>query len=99
MQTAERSKGDGTSRPANSGAGAAKKLSWVEGHFARNATKFREVHRAKRLALREPERSAGIRRSIEATAESIAGAPKGRRSRASEGDGYRCAAGAGLVPE
>ena len=29
--------------------------------LVRNATKFREVHRAKRLALREPERSPGIR--------------------------------------
>jgi hypothetical protein len=66
-----------TSRAANSGAGAAEKLSWVADRFVRNATKFREVHRAKRLALREPERSAGIRRSIEATAESIAGAPTG----------------------
>jgi hypothetical protein len=31
----------------------------------RNATKFREVHRAKRLALREPERSSGIRLAVD----------------------------------
>ena len=31
----------------------------------RNTTKLREVHRAKRLALREPERSEGIRRAVE----------------------------------
>jgi len=40
--------------------------------FDRNATKFREVHRAKRLALREPERSAGIRRAVEAAPGRVA---------------------------
>jgi hypothetical protein len=34
--------------------------------MARNATKFRELGRAKRLALREPERSEGARLVVEA---------------------------------
>src|ERR1700693_4995288 len=42
----------------------------------RNATKFREVDRAKRLALWEPERNDGIRRSVEASLPSRAPVPQ-----------------------
>ena len=54
--------------------------------FDRNATKFREVHRAKRLALRELERSDGTRLVVESF-----GRAKSRWRQpgaiASEGDG------------
>ena len=62
------------------GKGPVRSLTASMFHCVRNATKFREVHRAKRLALREAERSLTIRFAADRVWESREPVRRRRRS-------------------